>query len=525
MRYLSQPAWSLGGCLVVVWLVTGLTVEQTGGPLGKPAVAQPAPRTSSLETAEALRDAGRHLAAVTAKTMPSVVNIESTHPGRNGDTEETGSGVIMRSPRTNGLFVITNRHVVEGARLNQIDIHLNDGRVITPTEKLEDADSDLAVLRLPNIDAQAAQFGDSDNLDIGHFVLAMGSPFGLTESVTLGIISAKGRRSLELPGRRIVNQDFLQTDAAINPGNSGGPLIDLDGRVIGINTAIASQGGGNEGIGFSIPSNLVQFVVNQLLETGHVRRGYLGVQLDDRFDFEAARRYGLDRRRGARVTKVMDNTPASLAGIRPDDIILNFDGFQVADEQDLINKVSVTPVNKQVRVVVLRGGKSVPLTVVLSEKPDKDVSRATPPVTSPRPQTLPTGRQFRPTSFSTRSLSTRSLTKSLAVQCGFSEDQQGLLVQTLPSSSPLSKEGGELMLYDIIEEAARVPVVTPDDLQQVLQTHHDSDTILLKVRRRVDGSTQEFLLEVSHTLLSSDENSNSSPPSTEPALPREVPST
>jgi Trypsin-like serine proteases, typically periplasmic, contain C-terminal PDZ domain len=496
MRYLSQPAWCLGICLVVVWLVTGLAVEHSGGPLEKRAAAQSALQTNSLEASEALREAGRHLAAVTAKTIPSVVNIESTHPGRNGDTEETGSGVIMRSPRTNGLFVITNRHVVEGARLNQIDIHLHDGRVITPTEKLEDPDSDLAVLRLPNIDAQAAQFGDSDNLDIGHFVLAMGSPFGLTESVTLGIISAKGRRALELPGRHVVNQDFLQTDAAINPGNSGGPLIDLDGRVVGINTAIASQGGGNEGIGFSIPSNLVQFVVNQLLETGRVRRGYLGVQLDDRFDFEAARRYGLDRRRGARVTKVMDNTPAALAGIRPDDIILNFDGFQVADERDLINKVSVTPVNKQVRVVVLRGGKTVPLTVVLSEKPDKDLSRVTPPASAPKPQTLPTGRQFRPTSFSTL-----SLTGPLAVQCGYSREQQGLLVRSLPPSPENQSKTGGLMLYDLIEEAARVPVKTPDDLQQVLQSHEEAETILLKVRRIVDGVHQELLLEVPRTLL------------------------
>src|SRR5438067_105173 len=152
---------------------------------------------------------------------------------------------------------------------------------------------------------QASRWGDSDKVEIGHLALAMGSPFGLSQSVTLGIISAKGRRSLKMPeSSEMINQDFLQTDAAINPGNSGGPLIDMQGQVIGINTAIASQSGGNEGIGFSIPSNLVRRVIDQLLEHGKVIRAYLGVSLDNDFNADTAARLKIDRLRGARIVGI-----------------------------------------------------------------------------------------------------------------------------------------------------------------------------------------------------------------------------
>jgi serine protease Do len=200
-------------------------------------------------------------------------------------------------------------------------------------------------------------------------VLAMGSPFGLSQSVTLGIISAKGRRSLILgeKGEDVINQDFLQTDAAINPGNSGGPLIDLQGRVIGINTAIASQGGGNEGIGFSIPSNLCRQVVDQLLEHGRVQRAFLGVRLDEEFDDTAARRLKLNRVQGARVVQVYGDTPAETAGLQIDDVILTFDGQRIEDQSHLIHLVSLTPVNKTVRMEVYREGAKVTVDVRLSE--------------------------------------------------------------------------------------------------------------------------------------------------------------
>ncbi len=198
----------------------------------------------------------------------------------------------------------------------------------------------------------------------------MGSPFGLSQSMTLGIISAKGRRSLELgPERDVINQDFLQTDAAINPGNSGGPLIDMHGRVVGINTAIASASGGNEGIGFSIPSNLVQQVVTQLLAHGKVYRAYLGVLLDDKFDYVAAQKYALDRIKGARVVRVYPETPAARAGLRPDDLILSFDGRDIEDENHLIHLVSLTDVNRTVRLVIIRNSRRETLNIQLTDRP------------------------------------------------------------------------------------------------------------------------------------------------------------
>ena len=220
------------GALVAAWAIPGISAP--------PAKAQApsAGRVRDVLPRGTLDDAGEQLARISAHVQGSVVHIESKREGRNGGTiEETGSGIIMRSVRSPKLFVVTNRHVIRGSTSKRIRIKLQDGQITHPTEVIEDAPTDVAVLLLAETNLNSCGWGDSDNLDIGHMVLAMGSPFGLSQSVTLGIISAKGRRSLILgdKGEDVINQDFLQTDAAINPGNSGGPLIDLQGRVIGIN--------------------------------------------------------------------------------------------------------------------------------------------------------------------------------------------------------------------------------------------------------------------------------------------------
>lgn len=429
---------------------------------------------TDLQIANPLTDSGRAIAAVAAHANRSVVHIESTIEGRRGDVEETGSGVIVTSPRTMQPFIVTNRHVIADAPLSSISILLSDGRVIKPREKLEDPESDVAVLKIDDPGIPAAEFGDSDNLDIGHFVLALGSPFGLSQSVTLGIISAKGRRSLELPGKRkVINQDFLQTDAAINPGNSGGPLVDMQGRVIGINTAIASQGGGNEGIGFSIPSNLVRFISEQLVEQGRVRRGYLGVVLDEEFDDETARNHSLPRLTGARIITVTEGTPAAKAGLQPDDIVLNFDGVDIEDHFDLINKVSLTPINKSVRLVVLRTGKQVVLQIILTERPQlrSDIT----------PNVLP----LEPMPYRNSSLQLLKLNDGLALQSGYLASQSGLLVTAIPSGET------SLRLYDVVIEAARQPVNSVEDFNAASDL--GKGPILLKVRRIEQGQVREFL--------------------------------
>jgi len=315
--------------------------------------------------------AGEHLTKVAALTTPSVVHLQSQRQLRGRQIEETGSGIIMSSPTKSGVFVISNRHVVSGARPEDISIRLSapDGRVLRPTKIWMDKDTDVAVLSVNAAGLRTGKWGDSDRLKIGHLVLAMGSPFGLSQSVTFGIVSAKGRRSLRLgSGTDVLNQDFIQTDAAINPGNSGGPLIDMRGRVIGINTAIASSSGGNDGIGFSIPSNLVRKVMNELLTYGRVRRAYLGVKLDSQFDAETAARFRLDRARGARVVEVYANTPASKADIDIDDIILLFDGIRVEDENHLINLVSLTDLKRVVSLQILRDGRTITVRVQLGDR-------------------------------------------------------------------------------------------------------------------------------------------------------------
>ncbi|MEW4487252.1 trypsin-like peptidase domain-containing protein [Thalassoglobus sp. JC818] len=431
---------------------------------------------------QVLHFAGRQVARVAAQTSPAVVHIESERELRNSVTEETGSGVLITSPRSKTPFIVTNRHVVADAELQDIRVLLSDGRIVSPYEKIEDSDSDLAVLRIRETGINPAQWGDSDNLDIGHFVLAMGSPFGLDQSVTLGIISAKGRRSLDLPGRRVINQDFLQTDAAINPGNSGGPLIDLDGRVVGINTAIASQGGGNDGIGFSIPSNLVQFIVTQLLEFGRVRRGYLGVELDEDFTLEEARELSLDRITGARVIRVLESTPAATAGLRANDVIIDFDGIEVQDENDLINRVSLTPVNKQVRMVILRNGQPRTLSVILTEK--RDLRQGAVPQ-----MPVPAGQRI----YQNASYQTEQLTAQLASQLGYVSTQRGLLVVSLGDKAADNSNESSLQLYDVIEEVARKQVTTPEEFEHAV-SRIDDGPVVLKVRRIIDGEPTSRLV-------------------------------
>jgi serine protease Do len=321
--------------------------------------------------ASSLHEGSSLLAKIAAVTTPSVVHIQCERriQGR-GKEEETGSGIILTSSKASGFFVVTNCHVVQNTPLDSISICLHDGRVIQPERVWTDAESDVAVLKIPGQNLTAAKWGDSRKIDIGHMVLAMGSPFGLSRSLTFGIISARGRRKLQLGKSEVINQDFLQTDAAINPGNSGGPLIDMQGRVIGINTAIASSTGANEGIGFSIPSQLAQWVMDQLLEHGTVPRAYIGVKLDESFDTKGALKLKLDRLRGARVNQVFENSPAYKAGLQFDDVVLTFDGIEVQDHDHLINLVSLSPIGKQIRMAVWRGQRKVPLAIVLADRSD-----------------------------------------------------------------------------------------------------------------------------------------------------------
>ena len=436
----------------------------------------------SSET-NSLVENSRLLAKIARVATPSVVHIQSEHRNNRGGTvEETGSGVIITSKRASGYFIVTNRHVINRAPLNDVSIRLHDGRMYHPVRVWNDAATDIAVLKVNASNLRPARWGDSDKLEIGHMVLAMGSPFGLSQSVTLGIVSAKGRRSLKLGvNSAVLNQDFLQTDAAINPGNSGGPLIDLHGRVVGINTAIASNSGGNDGIGFSIPSALVRRVVDDLLAHGHVRRAYLGVKLDAHFNANAARRLKLDHVRGARVSQVYTGTPASRAGLKIDDVILEFNGIKVQDENHLINLVSLKSVGSRVKLVVFRNGQRNSIEVLLSDRAELEQRSEAPQSTRPGYGVLvePMGLTLHP------------IDPSIAEQLGYGRKARGLLVLNVDSSGPLNDK---LQLYDLIEEVSRKSIASVDDLQQALSMTDSDDTVVLKVRNHRDGTGQSRIV-------------------------------
>jgi len=348
-------------------------------PLGAQQIESPASTQENREQgfAELSRDVdtlSRQLSIykrVAKLVSPSVVHIEATPLPQyrfRRDAEEAGSAVLVRYRGKD--YVLTNRHVIKHSQENLIRLELFDGRQLRPTQIWGDADTDVAVMAIKAPGLVPARIGNSDLAEIGDIVMAFGSPFNLRRSVTRGIISAKGRSNLDLGEGEVVYQNFFQTDAAINPGNSGGPLVNLRGEVIGLNTAIASSSGGSEGIGFSIPINIAVRIMRQLIETGHVERGFLGVSLDGNFDSASARYVGLTNLRGARVKQITDGSPASHADLKIDDVILMFDGLRIEDDQHLINLVRRTEIGRQVKMVIFRDRKAQSASVRIGKRKD-----------------------------------------------------------------------------------------------------------------------------------------------------------
>ncbi len=357
---------SFFGGLVGSQLFDGHRMAYAGpsGPLSPLPVAQ-----TGLESSQEL--ALTRLDEVVRKVGPSVVTVDALKPPANPNArakpvEESGSGMIVRLAGQRGCFVLTNNHVVGGARPGEITVTLADGRILMPEKAWFDPESDIAVLKLPEDTLPALELADSDRVRIGQWVLAFGSPFGLHQSVTHGIISARDRGQISL-GPTIRIKEFLQTDAPINPGNSGGPLVDLAGNVVGINTAIATNNGSNSGISFSIPANLVKRVAKELLEKGSVSRGYLGLQLAPTLEPLTALRLGLTSVRGAMVEGVHPEGPAGVGGLQQGDVILKLDATDVRDENHLINLVSALPVSQKVRVTIWRARQTKALDITIGD--------------------------------------------------------------------------------------------------------------------------------------------------------------
>jgi Do/DeqQ family serine protease len=269
------------------------------------------------------------------------------------ETEATGSGVIVDAAQG---YVMTNAHVVENA--NNIEVTTKDNRRLTAKLIGRDPDTDIAVLQIPAGSLTSVPIGDSDRLQVGDFVLAIGNPFGLGQTVTSGIISALGRSGLGIEGY----EDFIQTDASINPGNSGGPLVDLQGRVVGINTAILAPGGGNIGIGFAVPINMARQVMDQLINYGEIKRGRIGVAIQD-LTPDLAQALGTKHTQGAVIARVEPGSSAERAGLRTNDLVVAINGAPMRSGTELRNRVGLSRIGDEVELAVERGGVERNVTV------------------------------------------------------------------------------------------------------------------------------------------------------------------
>ena len=284
-------------------------------------------------------------------------------PGGEGRAIGQGSGFAFAAK--DGLFsdktyILTNNHVVEDAE--KIRVKFQDGREFDAEITGRDPQSDLAVIEIKASGLPALSWGDSSRLEVGEWVVAIGSPFGLSQTLTVGVVSAKGRTSVGINDY----EDFIQTDAAINPGNSGGPLVNLDGEVVGINTAIFSRSGGYMGVGFAIPSDLARTIANQLIEHGEVTRGYLGIVIQQ-LTPDLAESFDIESGKGILVAQVTKDSPADRAGLLQGDVIVDFQGEPVKDVGSFRNRVSLTPPGSTQPLVVLRDGKSKTLEVVIGK--------------------------------------------------------------------------------------------------------------------------------------------------------------
>lgn len=400
-------------------------------------------------------------------SFESSLPLNGNEPARRGN----GSGVIV-DPRG---YILTNRHVVE--KVDRIKVRFFDGLELPAQVVGSDSEVDLAVIKVePTAPLVAVRIGDSEKMRVGDWVLAIGSPFGLDQTVTAGIISAKERDSAELY-KRVGFQYFLQTDAAINRGNSGGPLINLSGELIGINTAIATSTGDYNGICFALPSSEAIAVYKQLVRNGRVVRGFLGA-MTDRVTPQIAQVYGLSPARGAIVSNISETvtvegkvveSPAAKAGLKPHDIILEFRGERIKDDSDLVRQVASTPVGTSVPIRVMRDGKETTLNVVISQRPGQIDDQ---PIT--RKASLDPPRQNIGISVQTLT-PTRILERELGQVIGVS-------VIRIESGS-ISDDAG-LRLNDVIESVNRQPVKNAEAFKEAVTSLRTGEPIVLQVYRQ-----------------------------------------
>ncbi|MDB4506098.1 Do family serine endopeptidase [bacterium] len=428
----------------------------------------PVVNAENLQYAQSLSDAFHNVAET---LRPCVVSISTkqivSDPRMNrvqpqfryqfGPREQNGmgSGVIVRPDG----YILTNNHVIEGA--DSLTVELSDGQTVSGTVVGADPQTDLAVVKIDAPNLRAAAFGNSDATRVGDWVLAIGSPFGLDQTVTAGIISGKNRvQAIIADGDGF--EDFLQTDAAINPGNSGGPLVNLRGELIGINTAILSQSGASAGIGFAIPVSMAEPVLRSIIENGEVRRGFLGAQVVD-VSPELKEKYDLRVRGGALVATILPGQSADLAGLRVGDVVTRIDGRLCTGGTQLRNFVASRPPESTVRMEINRNGKNVQIRVRLTERTDEAMAGF-------RPDRNDFGSELIP------------VTPDSQRRYGYRGLQGGLIVTSVDEGSLADQ--ADLEVGDVIESVGGLRIRTVDQLAEILvEAKRGGQAIRMIVRR------------------------------------------
>jgi serine protease Do len=439
----------------------------------------------SRDSVEFLTKAGQAMAEIVEAVQPAVVNIATVRTEKLSDSQMSpflddpffrkffgdqfkhreqpkqrkaaslGSGVIV-SPDG---YILTNNHVIKNA--DKIKVLLSDKTEFTGKVIGTDPKTDLAVIKIDAENLTTIPMGNSDNLKVGEFVLAVGNPYGLNQTITMGIVSAVGRANVGIADY----EDFIQTDAAINPGNSGGALVNVKGEIVGINTAIFSTSGGYQGIGFAIPSNMVKAVMNSLIEKGKVIRGWLGVSIQG-ITPELAEQFELKKDYGTLVADVVENSPAEKAGLMRGDVIIEFNGKEVDEPYQLRNIVASTHPGAEMEMKVIRDGEIETLTVIIGD--------------------LPTETEKVPTEFQNalKGVTVRDLTPDIYIQLNLPEKIRGVVVSEVEGGSPAENR---LIRGDIILEINRKAMSNIEDYEEIVSKIKPDIDILLLVFRR--GST------------------------------------
>ena len=491
----SRRPWVVPFTLIAVGIVIGIVVASdmgwlpngTAGP--EPVLAPLARPVATAPQLPMSGGSGKNFVEIAKSVKPAVVNIAATRTGKAGEGPQgspfddpffrrffgdelkrdmpkerkekgQGSGVIVDP---SGL-IITNNHVVNKA--DDIRVVLSDKREFKAKLIGTDSKTDIAVIKIEAMGLSPIAWADSDQLEVGEFVLAVGSPFGLTQTVTMGIVSAVGRASMGIAEY----EDFIQTDAAINPGNSGGALVNVRGELVGINTAIFSQSGGNMGIGFAVPSNLAHSIMDQLVRTGKVVRGWLGVSIQE-LSLELAAQFGITETKGVLVSDVMDDSPAKKAGFERADVIVEFDGKPMDSPTHLRNAVAQTPLGKKVSIKLIRDKKHKALEVTIVEQP-KSMTQSG--LEESEESIAPTG--------VLSDLEVHELTEELAGRYGIKSSERGVVVTRVKPGSTAEEIG--VREGDVVLEVNRKAVTSLKTYERLRSGLSKDQAVLLLVKRQ-----------------------------------------